>query len=60
MSGGNERFCLAPARFVSEGRENCTQRGYAEARFRVIPEPEDGGVRISVSDDDFGGIRRDQ
>lgn len=60
IEDGTQVFCLAPARFVSEGRENCTQRGYAEARFRVIPEPEDGGVRISVSDDDFGGIRRDQ
>lgn len=56
---GTQPFCLAPARFVAEGRENCEQRGYGEALFRAVPEPENGGVRVNITDDDFGGIRRD-
>ena len=60
IEGGTQAFCLAPARFVSEGRENCQQRGYGDALFRAVPEPENGGVRVSLIDDDFGGIRRDQ
>ena len=57
---GTQPFCLAPARFVAEGRGNCQQRGYGEALFRAVPEPENGGVRVTVTDGDFGGIRRDQ
>jgi len=53
MTGGDQAFCVAPARFVAEGRDNCTERGYSRAMFRVIPEPEDGGVRINVTDTDF-------
>lgn len=53
LSGGSQAFCIAPARFVSEGRDNCADRGYGEANFRSIPEPQDGGVRIHVEDSDF-------
>lgn len=58
MSGGNERFCLAPARFVSEGRTECAERGYTAAGFRRVPQPEDGGVRITLTEADFQGLRQ--
>lgn len=58
ITEGVQEFCIAPARFVSEGRDNCAQRGYGVARFRSIPEPENGGVRIHVQDSDFGSPDR--
>lgn len=53
MTGGNESFCLAPARFVAEGRIECAERGYTTANFRRVSTPTDGGVRMSVSESDF-------
>ncbi len=53
INGGEQAFCIAPARFVAEGRSNCIDRGYATAQFRSIPDPENGGVRIHVEDSDF-------
>ncbi len=55
MSGGDTPFCLAPARFVAEERTECAERGYATARFRRVPAPQDGGVRITVEESDFEG-----
>lgn len=53
MTGGTERFCLAPARFVAEGRTDCAARGYGVAGFRRAPQPEEGGVRLTLGEDDF-------
>lgn len=53
MIEGEQNFCVAPARFVAEGRDNCSDRGYGTAPFRSIPDPENGGVRIHVDDTDF-------
>ncbi|BDW98688.1 DUF1036 domain-containing protein [Maricaulis maris] len=50
---GSESFCVAPARFVAEGRRDCAERGYAAANFRRITEPSDGGSRISLGEGDF-------
>lgn len=55
MTGGTDRFCLAPARFVAEGRTECAERGYVEAGFRRIPAPTNGGVRVTLQETDFGG-----
>lgn len=57
MTGGEETFCYAPARYLAEGREDCAERGYGIARFRRIPEPTEGGVRVTITDTDFEGIR---
>jgi uncharacterized membrane protein len=53
INDGEDAFCYAPSRFVAEGRINCADRGYATARFRRIPDPEDGGVRVDIRDVDF-------
>ena len=53
MLGGDEGFCYAPARFVAEERSLCAERGYGEADFVRIPEPEDGGVRVTLQEEDF-------
>ena len=55
MTGGSERFCLAPARFVAEGRTACAERGYGDAAFRRVPQPENGGVRVTLEESDFRG-----
>ena len=57
MGGGEQRFCLAPARFVAEERGDCAERGYGEANFRRVPQPEDGGVRLTFTEEDFQGLR---
>ena len=57
MTGGDQAFCLAPSRFVAEERGECAERGYGTANFRRVPAPEDGGVRISFTEDDFQGLR---
>lgn len=59
INGASEGFCIAPARFLAEERTGCAERGYAMANFRRIPDPVDGGVRVTVEDDDFEGPRRD-
>lgn len=55
LQTGSEGFCVAPARFLAEGRENCGDRGYVDVNFRRIPEPEDGGIRVTIDDSDFEG-----
>lgn len=55
MSGGTDAFCLAPARFVAEGRTGCVERGYLDTPFRRIPAPQNGGVRVTLQESDFGG-----
>ncbi len=55
ITGGEQSFCYAPSRFLAEGRTNCSDRGYETANFRRIPEPVDGGVRVTLTGDDFGG-----
>jgi len=55
MTGGDTPFCLAPARFVAEERTDCAERGYSTARFRRVPAPQDGGVRVTVEENDFEG-----
>ena len=53
--GGEERFCIAPARFVAAGRENCADRAYDPAMFRAIDAPQDGAARVRFTDADFDG-----
>ncbi|MHA6287467.1 DUF1036 domain-containing protein [Maricaulis sp. CAU 1757] len=53
LLGGDESFCVGPARFVAEERTDCVARGYVEAPFRRIPEPQDGGVRLALQESDF-------
>jgi len=53
LVGGGETFCVAPARFVAEGRTDCAERGYAPADFHRIPEPADGGVRVTLDESEF-------
>ncbi|WP_291841830.1 DUF1036 domain-containing protein [Maricaulis sp.] len=50
---GNESFCIAPARFVAEGRTDCIDRGYTAASFRRIAQPSEGGARITLGEGDF-------
>ncbi len=50
INGGQEGFCIAPARFLAEERTGCAERGYATANFRRIPDPVDGGLRVTVED----------
>ena len=50
---GDEGFCVAPARFVAEGRDDCADRGYTGANFRRISDPTDGGARITLGEGDF-------
>ncbi|WP_417477965.1 DUF1036 domain-containing protein [Maricaulis sp.] len=60
INGGQDAFCIAPARFLAEERTSCAERGYATANFRRIPEPVDGGVRVTIEESDFEGPRRDR
>lgn len=60
LNAASESFCVAPARFLSEERTGCAERGYATANFRRIPDPTDGGVRVTLDEDDFEGPRRDR
>tara|TARA_R110000868_G_scaffold35362_1_gene126872 strand:+ start:648 stop:1643 length:996 start_codon:yes stop_codon:yes gene_type:complete len=60
LNAGQENFCIAPARFLAEERTGCSERGYATASFRRIPEPTDGGVRVTIEESDFEGPRRDR
>lgn len=53
LQGGTEEFCFSPSRFVAEGRDDCTGRGYSSAGFRQIPEPLDGTSRIELTIADF-------
>jgi uncharacterized membrane protein len=53
LAGGDEEFCLSPSRFLAEGRTDCAQRGYGRALFRPVGELENGGVRLSLGDEDF-------
>lgn len=60
LNGGQDGFCIAPARFLAEERTGCAERGYATANFRRIPDPVDGGVRVTIEESDFAGPRRDR
>lgn len=60
LNGGQDAFCIAPARFLAEERTGCAERGYATANFRRIPDPVDGGVRVTIEESDFAGPRRDR
>jgi len=53
LIGGEEAFCSAPSRFLAEHKTHCADRGYSETLFRRIPEPDDGGVHITLDDRDF-------
>ena len=53
LTGGTEMFCVAPSRFLSEGRTDCVNRGYAEAMFRQIPQPVEGRATITLAATDF-------
>lgn len=53
LAAGTERFCLAPARFTSEQRDNCENSGFEGALFRAAPEPDAGGVTLHLSVEDF-------
>jgi uncharacterized membrane protein len=58
LQRGDDGFCIAPARFLAEGRENCSDRAYGSVQFRRIPDPQNGGVRVTLTDDDFEGLQR--
>lgn len=60
INGGQDAFCIAPARFLAEQRTGCADRGYATANFRRVPDPVDGGVRVTIEESDFTGPRRDR
>lgn len=60
LNRGQDAFCIAPSRFLAEERTACGERGYATANFRRIPEPVDGGVRVTIEQSDFVGLRRGQ
>ena len=56
------QFCIAEARFSALGRENCADKGYHAADFRILPTDKDGTV-INLTDADFAapsavGLRR--
>ncbi|HCY55184.1 MAG TPA: hypothetical protein DF715_06545 [Oceanicaulis sp.] len=50
---GVEAFCVAPGRFMSEGRSSCAERGYTQVMFRPSPVPVDGVARVTLEDADF-------
>ncbi len=60
LNAGLEAFCIAPARFLAEERTGCAERGYTMANFRRVPDPADGGVRVTIEESDFEGPRRDR
>ncbi|MFS2318523.1 DUF1036 domain-containing protein [Maricaulis sp. D1M11] len=53
LLGGEDVFCMAPARFLAEGRDECESRGYQAVNYRRIPAPEDGGVQMTLTEIDF-------
>ena len=53
LTGGEEAFCVAPSRFLAEGRTNCADRGYVSHPFRQIPEPVDASATVTLQPDDF-------
>ncbi|MEQ8404110.1 MAG: DUF1036 domain-containing protein [Oceanicaulis sp.] len=53
ISMGREAFCIAPGRFSTELRENCADIGFEAAAFRPAPDPENGGVVVRLSSQDF-------
>ncbi len=53
LTGGDEAFCIAPARFLAEGRGDCETRAYETAAFRAAPEPVDGASQVTFDDGDF-------
>jgi len=57
LAGGTQGFCIAPSRFLAEGRDDCEARSYASVEFRQAPEPEDGTGRVALGDLDFEETR---
>ncbi|MCC5980634.1 MAG: DUF1036 domain-containing protein [Oceanicaulis sp.] len=53
MRGGVEAFCVAPGRFLAEGRSGCAERGYSSVRFRPSPVPVEGRAELTLTDEDF-------
>jgi len=53
MAAGTERFCIAPARFTSEQRDECETTGFEGALFRAAPAPEAGGATLRFGIEDF-------
>lgn len=53
LRGGVENFCVAPGRFLAEGRTGCVDRGYTNASFRPSPVPVEGRAVLNLSDSDF-------
>jgi uncharacterized membrane protein len=53
LLGGQEAFCIAPARFRAEGRSSCEARGYESADFRVLPDIDDGSAVLVLTAADF-------
>lgn len=61
LIGGEDAFCIAPARFRAEARSDCAGRGYQTAGFRPAPEIEDGSSTLTVTEADFSApLRRAQ
>ena len=53
VRGGVEAFCVAPGRFLAEGRSGCAERGYTSVRFRPSPVPVEGRAELTLTDEDF-------
>lgn len=56
------QFCIAEARFSALGRDNCADKGYHAADFRILPSDKVGTV-LNLTDADFAapsavGLRR--
>lgn len=50
---GSEEFCIAPARFLIEGRGDCANRTYETAMFRAVTDIENGSATIALDITDF-------
>ncbi len=53
LRGGTEAYCVAPSRFLAEGRSGCAERGYTSVRFRPTPVPVEGRAVLTLTDEDF-------
>ena len=58
ITAGDEVFCVGAGRFTTIDREGCTATGFEAAGFRPAPSVENGGVRMALTDDDFGEAAR--
>ncbi len=58
LSASEDVFCVGAGRFTTERRERCGDTGFQAARFRPVPAPTEGAVRMALQDEDFGETLR--